>query len=258
VVHNSKAVSDHLIGFNFPDYNITPFMDHTNSSFGTINEVLPLLYLIMRCIVDLKLSSINLYGFSAGGAAIINALAVLNQTIYDQSLKKIGISSIIKKRMIRALEHGLIVLDCPLKSVEEVIEIRGSSPDLEMIAARHIANNMRPIDALFLLKGLRLNIILSFQVPDHTINNRDDTIFINRLRKVNKHGLNHIVIAHDGGHSSFHTTLWNYYKKVRATREYKQLIMELNHNFQKSPDFSATAYQTHDNLNLMNLDHEEK
>lgn len=65
----SYPISDHLIGFNFPDYGITDESDHTKSTFGSIDELLPLIYILKRCVVDLHISSINLYGFSAGGGA---------------------------------------------------------------------------------------------------------------------------------------------------------------------------------------------
>src|SRR5579872_4379904 len=83
-------ISDHLVGFNFPDYGITDAIDHTKSKFGTIDELLPLLYMLKRCVIDLKLSAIKLYGFSAGGGAVVNALAVLNESTYDKQLQSIN------------------------------------------------------------------------------------------------------------------------------------------------------------------------
>lgn len=99
VVNSFNVIPGNLISFNFPDYNITPAIDHKKASYGTINEILPLLYLLKRCVIDLKLSKINLYGFSAGGAAIINTLAALNQTTHDSQLEKISISPLISKEL---------------------------------------------------------------------------------------------------------------------------------------------------------------
>ena len=213
VVHSFKTVHDHIIGFNFPDYGITPEIDHTKSSFGTIDELLPLLYILKRCVIDLHISTINLYGFSAGGGALVNALVVLNQTNYDKQLETIGISVDAKKDILHALERGLIILDCPLKSVEEVIALRGPSPEFNALAPHYVKNNMRPLDAVQALKGLKLNILLHFQNPDEILGNRDDALFIERLRTANR-GKTTVVIGHEGGHNSYHASLWKQYKKI--------------------------------------------
>ena len=72
---------------------------------------------------------------------------------------------------------------------------------------------MRPIDTVLLISGMKLNILLHFQNPDEIIGNRDDSLFIDLLRKANK-GTTTVVIGNDGGHNSFHTSLWNQYKKL--------------------------------------------
>ena len=64
VIHSFKNVPDHIVGLNLPDYNLVPGnYDPHKSSFGTINEILPVLYTIKRCVVDGGMRSINLYGF---------------------------------------------------------------------------------------------------------------------------------------------------------------------------------------------------
>lgn len=217
VLHSYQVFSDHIIGFNFPDYGITPQMDHVKSSFGTIHEILPLLYIVKRCVVDLQISRINLYGFSAGGGAIVNALASLNQSSHDEHLKTIGITLHDKKQILDALKSGLIILNCPLKSIEEVLAFRGTSREFEILAERYAQNNMRPIDALHRLQGLTLNILLHFQNPDEILSNRDDALFIERLRSVNA-GTTTVVIGSEGGHNAFHASLWKQYKKMGNTR----------------------------------------
>lgn len=206
--------SDHLIGFNFPDYGITAQTDHAKSSFGTINEILPLLYIIKRCVIDLQISVINLYGFSAGGGAIVNALAALNQTRFDAQLKEIGISIDEKKQILKALQDGLVILNCPLKSMEEIVAFRGTSSVFNFVVANYAKNNMRPIDAIHELEGLALNILLHFQNPDEILSNRDDALFIERLRAVNK-GNTTVIIGSEGGHNVFHASLWKQYKKLK-------------------------------------------
>ena len=216
VMRSFQVFSDHIIGFNFPDYGITSQTDHAKSSFGSIDEILPLLYILKRCVVDLHIPVINLYGFSAGGGAIVNALAALNQNRFDADLKKIGITSKDKKQIFGALKNGLIILNCPLKSVEEIIELRGKSREFEILALRYVKNNMRPIDAIGALEGMALNILLHFQKPDEILSNRDDVLFIERLRATNK-GDTTVVIGSEGGHNVFHASLWKQYKKIKQS-----------------------------------------
>lgn len=215
VVNYYNVILDHLIGFNFPDYGITSEVDHAQSAFGSINEVLPLLYILKRCTVDLHMPVINLYGFSAGGGAIVNALAVLNQTTYDQDLQKIGITSEDKSKIVKALQGGLIVLECPLKSVEEIIELRGHSPEFQALAVQFSKNNMRPIDTIQALAGLSLHILLYFEQGDDILGNRDDQMFIDRLKAANG-GTTEVVFGTDGGHNGWHKNLWQKYKAMRT------------------------------------------
>lgn len=214
-VESFDAIPDHLISFNFPDYNcIAKKYDPRTSSFGTINEILPLLYVIKLCVIDAGLSNLNLYGFSAGGGAIINALAVLNQTKYDAQLRAIGIHQEDKRNIISALEKGLIILDCPLKSIDEIMTLRGKTQEFTVLAERYRHNNMRPIDTVEQLRGLKLPILLHFQESDEILSNRDDALFIERLRNANQ-GTTEVAIGNDGGHNSYHACLWRKYKALR-------------------------------------------
>lgn len=213
-VSSFGTISGNLVGFNFPDYNITGDRDHRDSKFGSIDEILPLLFLIKYYACDLKLPAVNLYGFSAGAGAIVNALAVLNKQSYLLRLSEIGITQKQITCMINALEKGHIILDCPLKSVDEIIAFRGTSPELEAMRANYARNNMNPVEVLPQLAGLNLNIILNFQASDDVLSNRDNSIFIERLRKANS-GITEVIIGSDGGHNSYHTSLWDAYKNLK-------------------------------------------
>jgi hypothetical protein len=218
VVDSFNAIPDHIVGFNFPDYDLLhrPY-DPRKSTFGSINELLPFLYIIKRCVCDAGLTSINLYGFSAGGAAVINTLVVLNETTYDAQLAGIGITHEDKKQIIHAIEHGLIILDCPMKSAEEIVDVRGRAPEFLILAEIYRRNNMRPIDSVPRLKGLKLHILLHFQQPDEIIGNRDDQLFIDRVRAANI-GTTQVVIGHDGGHNTYHRSLWRAYNEMHGKK----------------------------------------
>lgn len=216
VVHSFGVIPDHLVSFNFPDYEcVAKGYDPKKSTFGSIDEILPLLYMLKTCVVDAHLELINLYGFSAGGGAVVNALAVLNHAHYDEQLHKIGIDADAKKRMLNALQKGMIILDCPLKSIDEIMALRGKDPEFVILSERYTKNHMRPIDTIQKLQGLNLTMLLHFQTPDEILDNRDDALFAARLTAANK-GKTYVVYGKDGGHNSYHKSLWLEYRKLRS------------------------------------------
>ncbi len=115
-----------LVSFNFPEHDIKEGKkyDPKTASFGTINELLPALYVMKKIVLDQGLKSVDLYGFSAGGGAVVNAIAVLNRKAYDSELKKIGIGAEEKTRLLSAIQQGIVILDTPLKSIEEIMDFR--------------------------------------------------------------------------------------------------------------------------------------
>lgn len=208
-------INDHLVGFNFPDYRIREgIYDPQTLTFGTIQELLPALYLLKQYVIDKGNDEIHLYGFSAGAGAIINVLAVLNTSRFDAELSQIGISKQDKIQILQAIEKGHIILESPLKSIEEIIAFRGSTPELEWIAKRYRESHLRPIDSLNDLSNLKLNILIYFQDPDEVLSNRDDSIFIDKLKRQNQ-GITSVVIGHEGGHNMYHRSLWKAYAKFK-------------------------------------------
>lgn len=197
-----------VISFNFPDYDYTKRpIKPEEIAFGTIDEILPLLYVIQQCVIIDGNQEIDLYGFSAGGGAVINAIGALNTNRFDEHLEKIGIDQAGKEKMLAAIQKGTIILDAPLKSIKEIIAFRGASKDLVFIEKKYQANDMEPIDALKYLKGLNLDVVLYFQNPDEILSNRDDELFYERLKKVNS-GTTELIIGRGGGHNTPHTLLW--------------------------------------------------
>lgn len=200
VVCTYKEIKDHLVAFNFPG----------KTARGTVEELLPALYVIKRCVINGGMDRINLYGFSAGGGAVINVIAALNTNRFDEDLKRIGIREDDKKEILKAIEKGHIILDCPLKSIEEIIAFRGHGQQLDDYARRYQKNLLEPIDSLKDFNGLSLNILVHFQIRDEALSNRDDDLFIQRLRTYNK-GNTYPIIGNDGGHISYHASLWKGY-----------------------------------------------
>lgn len=215
VINSFGVITDHLVSFNFPDYEcVAKRYDPKKSTFGSIDEILPLLFVLKKAVIDAKIDAVNLYGFSAGGGAVVNALAVLNQNLYDAQLLKIGINTDDKKKIIDAVQKGLIILDCPLKSIDEIMAARGKDPEFTILSKHYIKNNMRPIDAIHKLNGMNLTILLHFQTPDEILGNRDDKLFADRLVAANK-GKTYLVYGKDGGHNVYHSSMWKEYKKLK-------------------------------------------
>lgn len=202
-------LTGYVLTLNLPDHDQMGTKNY-QFKYGTISELLPYLYAI-KLAVDAGIKKINLYGFSAGGGVVINSLAVLNGHLFDAELEKIGITNRDKKEILNAIEKGVVLLDAPLKTIEEVIAGRGSNPELEMVAKQYKENNLRPIDSLEALHGLKLNIVLYFENPDEIIFNRDDAEFIKRLKEANSLGSTRVIEMHDGGHINWHSGLWQEY-----------------------------------------------
>jgi hypothetical protein len=206
------CVKSTLISFNFPDYRLHERVyDYRKATFGTIRELLPPLYVMKQVVIDGGIDKIDLYGFSAGGGALVNTIGVLNTSTYDADLEKIGIKAAEKKVLLNAIQKGVVLLDVPLKSIEEVMEFRGPSKEFEVLAQNYRANDLRPIDSLKRLEGLSLNILLHFQEDDEILSNRDDLLYIQRLKEVQDQAM--IIIDDDGGHLSPHLSLWKAYNK---------------------------------------------
>lgn len=222
-VQSYNVVQDHLVSFNFPDYNNdNPEDDPRLSTFGTIEELLPALYMLKKLIIDGGLVSINLYGFSAGGGVIVNVLAVLAGNRFAQELAEIGITKDNKAHILSAIQNGLIILDCPLKSIEEIIALRGGNNKLldnllQTYAQRYKENNLRPIDAIKSWNNVKLSILLYFEVPDEILSNRDDSQYAQLIQQYNK-GTTTIITGYDGGHCSKHTALWQAYNDTQFAK----------------------------------------
>ncbi len=206
-------LTGHVITFNFPDHDITKEADPHTLKFGTINELLPLVY-ILKMVVATGADAVNLYGFSAGGGAIVNVLALLNTNRFDEQLQRIGITQDDKADILQAVARGIVLLDAPLKSVDEIKDLRGTSDELELLAAQYKKNDLRPIDTVSKLAGLCLNIVLYFEYKDEIIYNRDDAEFISKLRMANACGVTRVVYGKNGGHVGNHKELWREYKKL--------------------------------------------
>lgn len=217
ILRTNPQIRGPILSFDFPDHDILARgYDPKDSTFGTIQEILPLLYILKLCVVEAEADRVVLYGFSAGGGAAVNAIAALNTDRFDADMQKIGLGPEGKKAILRSIQNGLVILDCPLKSVDEILETRTEASCFDILAERYRLNNMRPIDALQAFAGLTLNVIVYFEMPDQILSNRDDALFIRRLIQNNPRGKNVPVVGTSGGHNEFHPLLWQAYAQFLA------------------------------------------
>lgn len=214
-LYNPEAT---LVSFNFPEHDIKQGKqyDPKTASFGTIDEFLPAFYVMKKIVIDQGHEAIDLYGFSAGGGAVVNAIAVLNGTVYDSELKKIGVGAEEKKRFLSAIQRGVVVLDSPLKSVEEIMDFRGSSEEFEILAKKYREYGLKPIDSVKMLKGLSLKILLYFDQKDEVLSNRDDQLYIERLQGSQPGEKVTVIIGNEGGHMAPHHSLWKAYAQMTS------------------------------------------
>jgi hypothetical protein len=211
-VKRVDGITDTLVSFNFPEYDL-PIRkkEILNFSFGSFEELRPAFYVLKKIVIDENRDVIDLYGYSAGGGVLVNVLGTLNSSLYDSELQKMGIDQKGKRNLLDAIQKGMIILDVPLKSIEEIISFIGSSLELELLANRYRENQLIPIESLDRLKGLKLDIILFFQDPDEVLYNRDDALYIERLKRANDLGNTVVIIHNDGSHTEIHKSLWNYF-----------------------------------------------
>lgn len=215
ILRSNPAIHSHLVSFNFPDSGEAGNrVKGGKTTYGTIQELLPALFVLKQAAVIGHLKSVDLYGFSAGGGAVINTLAVLNTNKYDSDLEKVGITRQDKKTILAAIENGYVILDCPLKSMDEIAWQYGESPDLKILSENYKKNDFRPIDSLKKLEGLKLNVILYFSHPDDSLTNRDDVLYVQNLQEANKLGKTRVVFGDEGGHLGYHASLWRTYNQI--------------------------------------------
>jgi hypothetical protein len=208
VMRSNPLIKRHIVGFNFPDYSIFERkIPVERSAYGTIQELLPALFVIKQCMSSSGCGAISLHGFSAGGASVINVIAALASNRYDSELAALGIN---KKETLEAIQKGIIILEVPVKSFEEIALF---NPYFSFLAERYKKNGMEPIDALANLKEVPLNILIHFQKGDKSLSNRDDGLYIEKVFEVNKNGNTVAVLGDDGGHLSYHASLWKVYPK---------------------------------------------
>ena len=220
LLQENSSLDCDFISFNFPDHDLPTPYDAHQTSFGTPNEILPIVYVLKKCILEEQLPNVDLYGFSAGGGALINTIAALNSTKFDPELAKIGIAHKEKIIILAAMQKGFILLDAPLRSIEEIIAFRGHAADLDIYQKRYVQNDMVPLEAIKRWHGLALSVLLCLPTKDEVLSNRDDQKIVDALQRENAQGKTYIIYEPiNSRHSDFHAALFAKYKSLISGNE---------------------------------------
>lgn len=218
IMRDNPAIPYNVIGFNFPDYGDQySSQNMLQTTFGTIQELLPFFYVLKLCVIDAGIEKIHLYGFSSGGGALVNALSVLNTDRYDHVLVRLGIGTNEKKLLLDSVQKGSVILEVPLRSFDELADLFNEE-HFRPLAQRAMANGMTPIENLKNLHSLSLNIFVYFSDPDESLGNRDDKIYIRRLRDANRDGKTTAIIGKSKGHLAYHGQLWKEYNLLKQKK----------------------------------------
>lgn len=208
--------SDTLIAFNYIDHDFSHETgDDTKTMMATPIEIMPLIYMLKKCVVDNNMSTISLYGYALGAANIVYAIEHLITEDHDDLLKKYNITTYDKKKILEALRKGKILLDVPFKSLDEIIVLQGPTKILLMYKERAAKFNiLSPLETLGKLKDLNITVLVFFDIKDEEFSNRYDSKFIKNLLEANSNGTNIVITSDNGGHSATHVTLWKVYSSL--------------------------------------------
>ncbi len=211
-----KAFADVLPGdiitFHFRDQGVIfPKLRHAN--LGQLPDVLTGLYVLKWARHRLGLGAVDLFGYSRGGATILNLIAVLQDPhgIYDHDLMHIGIDNDERKALLAMIENGCIILDCPLTDMNVSVEMRMKKFTLHTLKAlsrvtKYQPSGLQGLTSALLFKGLKLNILLHFQYHDTIVSNENEAELYRRLFAFNPK-TTYLVLGNDGGHLHTHATL---------------------------------------------------
>ena len=211
-----KAFGDVLPGdiitFHFRDQGvIIPKLRHAN--LGQLADILSGLYVLKWAKDSMALDGIDLYGYSRGGATILNMIAVLNDSThsYDEELIELGIDAKERKELLQLIQNGCIILDCPLTDFNSSVEARMKKFTQQAIKALSGVTKYQPyglqgLTSTLQYDGLKLNILVHFQYHDTIVSNANDAELYKRLYYFNPK-TTYIVLGNDGGHIHTHASL---------------------------------------------------
>lgn len=217
-----------VITFNFPDGVWKGPLPIFNTSLGQISDVLPAIYTLNYVLEKTNLEAVDLFGYSRGGAVAVNMIAVLNDTTgqFDTALASIGISKAQRERMLRVVQKGSIVLNCPL--IDGNATLNGYNGAVRFLAknvTKYKENGLQCLQSAKTLANLKLNVLIHFQHNDKRVLNVNEADLYAAFAKHNPDST-FLVLGNDGGHvhsqESLASAIHRFYKDIGAAHNSKR------------------------------------
>ncbi len=201
-----KLLPGDFASFNLPDYAAYPPLipQSHKSHFGQLKDVLPMLYTMNYLRSTLGLSALDLYGFSRGGAVVVNALAVLCDSTgrYDEALQKIGIDADARRALIDLIKNGSVVIHSPITNANVILKKRFMGLPYKMHASlSYDPNGLQPLKSAQSLDSThQFKVLVHFQHKDESVLNHKEADLYNAFaRNYPEH--TYLVMGNDGGHN---------------------------------------------------------
>lgn len=238
--YGSEQLAGDIVSFDFVDAN-NGDMDVSKSSLGQWNDIKTSLY-VLKKLHDGGETEIGITGHSRGGATVVNMVAVLADQSgkYAADLATLGIDASLCATLLRMLQKGHIVLECPLIDVRTVIrhQIQRSTTELNnkswitrllavlsspltyssfassyssalsvdyslpLVLQEYRPWNHQAITSADLWNGVRIPTIMHFQEDDEVVGNARNNEFYERLKAANGADCTYFHQGSDGGHNS--------------------------------------------------------
>jgi len=192
VMQHRNLLAGTVIGFDFEDATYNEKVDYSKTSFGQEHETKALLYLLKYLDEDTEIPAFHLYGYSRGGAVILNAIKqLLCYREHRKMFKRLNISHEQACCILKKIQAGTVVLDCPLLDMRVITKHR---------APRHLSVLVdylvctcgthfkyapwkdQGIKSASYCKPLDLALLVHFQENDRTVTNRCDTAFYDLIK----------------------------------------------------------------------------
>ncbi len=203
-----------LITFNFRDNGVLlPKFGYSN--LGQLPDVLSTIYVIKWTRDNLNVQEVDLFGYSRGGATLLNTVAVLNDKngTYDKDLASIGITQEDRKSLLSMIQRGCHVLDCPLTNMNVTVGEFMKSKNSFWVSAfetvtRYKRDGLQGLTSALTFGNLKLNMLVHFQHHDKIVSNKNEAELYRRLSKHNPMSI-FMVLGNNGGHLHSHAALAN-------------------------------------------------
>lgn len=209
---NADYLPNTIVGFNFIDANFGAFLPtYKKSNFCQAKDIAALSTVLAA--VDISgADPIHIFGHGRGAGTIITTLSRLSRySIYRRFFKKLGISREQAKNIIKKVQRGVIVLNCPLIDMYTIIQdklgwfdmgwaipfVRGCI--LPTITQYRPCGDS-PLKAARYLKRLDLTICIYTEQQDMMVGNRAEARLYAKLAGPDTY----FCIGDDGSH--FHTS----------------------------------------------------